>query len=146
MKIPVMKDLLKGKLVKIDDRLFSFMTQTKQGRKRHVSGDHFKMEVSQYLLEPCEGTHPLQYRKENEDKFPILAKIYVNVPATSVPVERHFSIAGKILRPDKCRLNDSTFQTLTMLNAMKKLANNAINKIDTRKKTPVKNSLFFLKI
>lgn len=142
-----MKDLLKGKLVKIDDRLFSFMTQTKQGRKRHVSGDHFKMEVSQYLLEPCEGTHPLQYRKENEDKFPILAKIYVNVPATSVPVERHFSIAGKIFkRPDKCRLNDSTFQMLTMLNAMKKLANNAINKIDTRKKTPVKNSLFFLKI
>lgn len=125
---------------------FSALTQTKQGRKRHVSGDHFKMEVSQYLLEPCEGTNPLQYRKENEDKFPILAKIYVNVTAMSVPVERHFSIAGKILRPDKCRLNDSTFQMLTMLNAMKKLANNAINKIDTRKKTPVKNSLFFLKI
>lgn len=47
------------KISKIDDGLFSFMTSTKQGRKRHVSGDHVKMEVSQYLLEPCEGTNPL---------------------------------------------------------------------------------------
>lgn len=44
---------------KIDYGLFSFRTPTKQGRKRHVSGDHVKMEVSQYLLEPCEGTNPL---------------------------------------------------------------------------------------
>lgn len=50
-----------SKISKIDDGLFSFMTPTKQGRKRHVSGDHVKMEVSQYLLDPCEGTNPLQY-------------------------------------------------------------------------------------
>lgn len=53
----------------------------------------------------------MQYWKENEDKFPILAKlakIYFIVPATYVAVERFFGIVGKILRPD--RLNDSTFQ------------------------------------
>lgn len=118
-----MKDLLKGKLVKIDDRLFSFMTQTKQGRKRHVSGDHFKMEVSQYLLEPCEGTNPLQYWKENEDKFIILAnlaRIHLNAPATSAPVERLVNIAGKIYRPERCRLNDSKFQMLMMIKCNEK--------------------------
>lgn len=60
---------------------------------------------------------------ENEDKFPILAKlakIYLNVPATSAPVERLFSIAGKIFRPDRCRLNDSTFQMLMMIKCNEK--------------------------
>lgn len=88
------------------------MAPTKQGRKGHVSGDqNVKIEVSQYLLEPSERRNPLQYWKENEYKFPILAKlakIYLIVPATSVAVERFFGIVGKILRPD--RLNDSTFQ------------------------------------
>lgn len=52
------------------------MAPTKQGRKGHVSGDqNVKIEVSQYLLEPSEGRNPLQYWKENEYKFPILAKL-----------------------------------------------------------------------
>lgn len=86
------------KLSKIENELFSFMTPTKQGKKRHVLGDHVKIEASQHLLEPCEGTNPLYYWKENEDKFPILvklAKIYLNVPATSAPVERLLELLGR---------------------------------------------------
>jgi hypothetical protein len=114
------------KLSKIEDGLFSFMTPTKHGKKRHISGDGIKMEVSEYLLEPCDYTNPLQCWKENADRFPILAKLaklYLNVPATSAPVERLFSIAGKIFRPDRCRLSDSTFQMLMMIKCNEKVSN-----------------------
>lgn len=98
--------------------LFSFMTPSKE-RQRHVSGDIVKMEVSQYLIEPCiDGMDPLKYWEQNTDKFPILAKLartYLTIPATSAPVERLFSIAGKFFRPDRCRLSDSTFQMLMMI-------------------------------
>lgn len=98
--------------------LFSFMVPTKE-KKRYISGDFVKMEVSQYLLEPCfDGIDPLKYWKENTDKYPTLAKLartYLTVPATSAPVERLFSIARKAFRPDRCRLGDSTFQMLMMI-------------------------------
>lgn len=101
-----------------DSGLFSFMTPTKE-RQKHVSGDTVKMEVSQYLIEPCvDGIDPLKYWKQNIDKFPALAKLartYLAIPATSAPVERLFSIAGKFFRPDRCRLGDSTFQMLMMI-------------------------------
>lgn len=66
------------------------MTKTKQGKKRHVSGNHVKMKIPEYVIELCEGKYPLHYWKEKEDSFPILAKlskIYLNAPATVEPVE-----------------------------------------------------------
>ncbi|CAG2203266.1 unnamed protein product [Mytilus edulis] len=48
------------KMSKSDDTgLFSFMTPTK-GRKKHISGDIVKMEISQYLLEPCDDAYKMQ--------------------------------------------------------------------------------------
>ena len=94
------------------------MTPTKS-KKRRVSGDHVKLEVSKYLLEPCiDGNDPLQYWKENEEKYPTLAqlaKYYLAIPATSAPVERLFSVVGKFFCPDRCRLNEQTFQMLVMI-------------------------------
>ena len=78
-----------------------------------------RIEVSQYLVEPCiDGTDPLQYWQENAEKYPTLAtlaKYYLAVPATSAAVERLFSVAGKLFRPDRCRRSDSTFQMLMMI-------------------------------
>ena len=40
------------------------------------------------------------------------------IPASSAPFERFFSIAGRISLPDRCRLNDETFQKLLMINVI----------------------------
>ena len=55
----------------------------------------------------------LEYWKINELPFPTLAKVaikYLAVPASSAPVDlkRLFSLAGKLLRPDHCRMSYST--------------------------------------
>lgn len=65
VKIPVMTNLLQGKLV-MD---FKFMTKTKQGKKRHVSGNHVKMKIPEYVIELCEGKYPLHYWKERKIIF-----------------------------------------------------------------------------
>ena len=44
-----------------------------------------------------------------------LAKRYLSVPASSGPVERLFSIAGKIFRPERCRLTDTVFENLMFI-------------------------------
>ena len=41
-----------------------------------------------------------------------LACQYLQIPASSGPVERLFSIIGKVFRPDKCSLNDKLFEIL----------------------------------
>lgn len=86
VKIPVMTNLLQGKLVSLmmDFKLYD---SYKAEKKRHMSGNHVKMKIPEYL---SEGKYPLHYWKEREDNFPILAKlskIYLNAPATVEPVE-----------------------------------------------------------
>ena len=38
-----------------------------------------------------------------------------------IPVERLFSIAGKVFRPDRCRLTDHTFEILMFIRCNNKL-------------------------
>ena len=55
---------------------------------------------------------------EGQSTFPCLTKLalqYLAVPASSAPVERLFSIGGKIFRPDCCRLADQTFERLIFM-------------------------------
>ena len=49
---------------------------------------------------------------------PALAKLtnkYLIVEATSAPVERVFSTAGKIFRTDRCQLSDERFESLMFI-------------------------------
>jgi hypothetical protein len=74
-------------------------------------------ELQKYIEEPCldEKTCPLTYWKENQTVYPSLAEIatkVLGIPASSAAVERLFSIAGKVLRPERCCLSDSTFSKL----------------------------------
>lgn len=89
VKIPVMTNLLQGKLVSLmmDFKLYD---SYKAEKKRHMSGNHVKMKIPEYLIELYEGKYPLHYWKEKDDSFPFLAKlskIYLNAPATVEPVE-----------------------------------------------------------
>jgi hypothetical protein len=51
---------------------------------------------------------PLAWWKGNERKFPILAKLarrmYLAIQATSAPSERIFSVASRIIKYDRARL------------------------------------------
>ncbi|CAG2252649.1 unnamed protein product [Mytilus edulis] len=61
---------------------------------------------------------PLLYWHSNCQRLPRLAKLavqYLAIPATSAPVERLFSTAGKTFRPERCRLADGTFEKLMMV-------------------------------
>ena len=77
-------------------------------------------EVAAYLndsalpLDSC----PLLFWKNNRSRFPQLARLarrYLVIPASSGPVERAFSSAGKIFRPERTRLTDNHFATLMFI-------------------------------
>ena len=76
--------------------------------------------IEEYLNSPClsEFTEPLIFWKNNQYKYAGLSKLackYLQIPASSAPVERIFSIAGKIFRPDRCRLSDDLFEKLMFI-------------------------------
>ena len=81
-------------------------------------------QVDTYITEPlCEDNiQPLAYWQQNRQRFPQLAQLalhYLCLPASSAPVERIFSIAGKIFRPERCNLSDSRFEELMFLRVNK---------------------------
>jgi len=81
-----------------------------------------QMEVQDYLREPSldRSKDPLAYWSTQDTKYPHLATLaakYLAVPATSAPVERLFSIGGKIFRPDRCRLSDTVFEQLMFIHS-----------------------------
>ncbi|KAG7169436.1 Zinc finger BED domain-containing protein 4-like 10 [Homarus americanus] len=77
-------------------------------------------EASLYLNQPClqEDGDPLGNWKAKQPEFPVLARLaakYLAIPATSSPVERLFSIAGKLFRPERCNLSDKRLGQLMMI-------------------------------
>ena len=78
--------------------------------------------VEEYVRSPClpQESDPLAFWKapENNARFSQMAKLasnYLCIPASSAPVERLFSITGKVFCPDRCRLNDELFQELMFI-------------------------------
>ena len=63
------------------------------------------------------SSNPLIYWN-NKDKYKRLCVIAQNVlalPASSAPVERLFSIAGKVFRPERCRLAHNRFSHMMFI-------------------------------
>lgn len=70
--------------------------------------------------------NPATFWKENKKKFPllsILAKEVLSIPSSSAPVERLFSIAGKVFTPERCRLTDKRFEQLMFIRCNNDLDN-----------------------
>ena len=81
-------------------------------------------EVEEYLNQPPleKISDPLQYWRTNGLKWPHLAKLasrYLAIPASSAPVERLFSIAGKVFRPERASLSDKRFEELMFIRCNK---------------------------
>ena len=77
-------------------------------------------ELYAYVTEPIldESTDPLLYWKLNATKYPSLCKValeYLTIQASSAAVERIFSIAGKIFKPDWCRMTDVQFERMMFI-------------------------------
>ncbi|MGH0123568.1 UNVERIFIED_CONTAM: hypothetical protein FKN15_037013 [Acipenser sinensis] len=74
-------------------------------------------EISNYLSQPYlpEDSDPLAYWKGKQMEFPHLAQLackHLAIPASSALVERLFSVAGKVFRPELCNLSDAKFEEL----------------------------------
>ena len=84
----------------------------------------FEAEIDAYLSirRLPDDADPALYWKD-ESRFPtikLLAAKYLPILASSAPVERLFSQAGKIFRPDRCRLTDSNFTRLMNIRSNRK--------------------------
>ena len=91
-----------------------------------VKSSGAELEIQEYLKQPCIDmtSDPLQYWKEQQTNFPHLTALalkYLAIPASSAPVERLFSIAGKIFRPERCSMSDTTFEKLMMIKCNSRL-------------------------
>lgn len=91
---------------------------------KHTRMTSHEREVAKYLDEPVvdQKLDPLEYWNSNKAKFPTLSTIActnLGVPVSSVPVERLFSNAGRIFRPDCYRLSDKTFEKLKFIHCNK---------------------------
>ena len=85
-----------------------------------ITPNDITLMVEEYLLSPClpQEENPLEFWKLNQVKYSTLAKLapqFLCVPASSAPVERLFSIAGKLFRPERCRLTDKRFEELMFI-------------------------------
>lgn len=108
----------RSKIEQDADDFFSFLPSTPK-RTRNPSGTG-EQEVEEYLKEDTidRQADPLVFWKEQCFKYPILSELaakYLAIPASSASVERLFSIAGKVFRPDRNRLNDNTFEQLMLI-------------------------------
>ena len=77
-------------------------------------------EVQKYLELSIQDpdSNPLETWRQYEKDLPRIAKLarkYLCLAASSAPVERLFSVAGKVFRPDRCRVSDKVFESLMMI-------------------------------
>lgn len=63
-------------------------------------------------------SNPLMWWKDNQNQFPHLAKLakmYLGIPATSVPSERVFSTAGDIVTAQRASLSPDNVDMMVFL-------------------------------
>ena len=79
-------------------------------------------EVDRYMVEPQEGpdTDPLEWWKSRQNSYPLLTKTfrhYFNIPATSVPSERAFSLCSNVITKKRAALLPENVNIITFLHA-----------------------------
>lgn len=104
---------------------FSFGSDSDDGEDESslTPSDRFRVEdeVRIYKTLPTldsEG-NPLSWWKERASTFPILSKVAARllfIPATSVPCERLFSLAGHICNKKRSALSSEKLEELVLLN------------------------------
>ena len=77
-------------------------------------------ELDKYLshLRHAEDDNPLVYWNLHQTSLPTLSKLvqrYLSIPGSSAPIERLFSITGKLFRPDRCSMSAKVFKKLKMI-------------------------------
>ena len=93
--------------------LFSFMLEpSAQSESQSTS---LSNELDNYLQSSSVAmeVNPIDFWKKEKTKYPQLSKLakeMLGVPSSSAPVERLFSIAGKLFRPERCNLKDLRFE------------------------------------
>lgn len=83
--------------------------------------DVIEQEVGRYIgASQCDTDLTiLQWWKKNEIYYPrlsVLAKKYLTIPASSVPAERVFSLAGHLVNKKRARLNPSNIDNIIFMN------------------------------
>ena len=116
--------------------LFSFMPDADSGSSlsRSQSQSSGAKEVDEYLQAGSVSMqiNPLKFWKENEKKYPLMARLareVLGVPSSSSPVERLFSVAGKVFSPERCRLTDTRFEQLMFIRCNNHNQENEIEEI-----------------
>ena len=88
--------------------LFSFMPEpSAQSESQSTS---LSNELDNYLQSSSVAmeVNPIDFWKKEKTKYPQLSKL-------AAPVERLFSIAGKLFRPERCNLKDLRFEELMFI-------------------------------
>ena len=76
-------------------------------------------ELNDYMKDVMRGTNPLDWWRLNATKYPRLselAKIYLTIPATSIPSERTFSVAGLTVSKLRSSLDPESVDHIIFVN------------------------------
>lgn len=109
-------------------KLFRFMTPSASTSSSLCTLTSTSSQIESYLNQPTteDDSDPLLFWQQNQSTLPqltILALRYLCIPASSAPVERLFSIAGKVFRPERCRMTDVRFEELMFIKCNQHIAN-----------------------
>ena len=105
-------------------KLFSFMNTSPQ----HTHPVDIALTMRKELIEYLQTSQveyeddPLEWWMSHAMQFPHAArtaKTVLSIPASSAPVERIFSTAGKIFRPERTRLSAEKFEQLVFIKCNK---------------------------
>ncbi|MGH0147292.1 UNVERIFIED_CONTAM: hypothetical protein FKN15_010204 [Acipenser sinensis] len=104
--LPRVADMATSPPPKTRIKLFSYMTNRSTETCSSISTTDAASEISDYLSQPClpEDCDPLAYWKGKQIEFPHLAQLackHLAIPASTAPVERLFSVTGKVFRPER---------------------------------------------
>ena len=107
------------KVSKAEKRLLSFVDDIVKSKHRGTSpAEKAKAEIHKYVDEEPEAESPLVWWRMNSARYPCLsyvARKYLAIPATSVPAERAFSLAGHIVNQKRSALLSDNVNKLVFL-------------------------------